>query len=380
MKDLQKLHEELDKALTEDRIADAELLMAQIEAMETGKTVTVAQAPKEAKVTEVNAGQLGLEAVVEPTKTSGITKEQLGVSAFEPVLAQLTLEQIKAMLIEVADADDLLVLLPEGTPVDAANRIHVTERGDVYRAARGMGLYAAGAVEDGYILSNSGRTYEIRDGVCIRLDTQLQLNSDSSTTALIKESPCLGHLEYKNVGVGAETKFVATGGEHMRCAHQWAAMFAAGYFVTVSKSSYYDIVLAEIASRVGDKEARAAADALKAGWAEKRQDKFEVRKAHAQVIAAARNDGRVLANGRMAPFTDIVDAALPDGSKVGDAVKALKGNTFVLKFRLNIGGKLQDMFSRKVSTLQDLADAIAPTAAIARNQGQSLEVLEVIAK
>jgi len=196
---------DLEAALELDDAKLAKECRVQIETLQ-GKISALASTPSDQL--EVTAEDLGLKPAVETSAVEGdnsnmsqvltITKESLGVTGFDQVLAQLSLETIDKMIHKVQGTNaagqplDLVALvLPGWTQVDPAKRIHVgDERGDVKRAARGAALAAAGAIQEGGdILSNSGRIYTIRDGRCFRLEQQPQVNFDQSETMLVKEVP-----------------------------------------------------------------------------------------------------------------------------------------------------------------------------------------------
>lgn len=313
------------------------------------------------------------------TNVNSITKEALGIgSEFTSSLNALSIDTIKTYMVEVEDTDDLLALiLPGVSKINADTRIHLELRGEVKRAARGLGLAASGGVVDGIITSPNGNVHQVEDGVCVGMTSSLQPDSFSAQMAVIKRStPCLGHLDYRNVGSSDDPKWEKTGREFTRCQHQWALMFSAGYFVTVSKKTYREVALTEIASRVGDDTARDVAKAQIQEWRDKRQTNFENRKAVAQGIQHAKNVMNLSSEQRLPNVPEVLTLALPDGQSIRDKVLGLGGARFVVSFELPLNGQ-PVVQTIRASSLDELTSRVAPIYAAAKLQGASLKPLSV---
>jgi hypothetical protein len=308
------------------------------------------------------------------------TDEALGLGGFSPVLAQLSSEQIAKLQIQVPNKDDLSAMyLPGTTVVDAGHRIHLSRRPDVKRAARGLALAAAGGVDldSQVILSNSGRTYTIEDGECVELTKTEQPDFAGNVAILEQKVACKGHLEYASDGSGP------TGGQLMRCLHQWALMFQLGYYVTASTKIFFvdqPVVTTEIGNRVGDEAARAAAKAQIDTWVANSKTRQEQRVAFAQAKAHAVNTGQVTEAGRLPARREIAQYTLPDGSTVAQAVTDLQGRYFTLTVELPINSKMSQVTTRVVRNIAELADAIAPTFAVAAREKADFSVVSVNAR
>ena len=394
MSKIQALQRELEKAnaefenAVENDLPTAGATLDRVTELE-GLIAAELSTPASGAAPQISAAAIGLEPVVRPTEalTMGssnasltISKGQLGIGPFEPTLAQLSAAQINALLVPVADTDDLFALVVPGTSViSAENRLHLTQRGDLKRAARGLAIAAAGGVDlDAQLIrSNSGREYTIEAGVCLEIQTQSQPDFSGNVATLEKRVPCKGHLAYNKVG----DSFVPTGEEHLRCAHQWALMFALGYFVTASKGTFLEVARTEIGSRVGDAAARAEAKAVIDGWVENRETRTEVRTVFAKAIAHEKNLGNAGPDGLLAARAEIAEFVLPSGKTVAQAVIDLKGRMFALKVQLPMGGDgTMEVTTRTVKTMSDLASAVAPHFAVARQNAGTLKVLELIAR
>ncbi len=374
-KTLEQLDAELVEATEADDLERASAILKQIE------DATPADAPV------VSAEAIGLESTVakEATQTMDapesitITKASLGVGGFTPVLAGLSSDEISALMIPVSDAEDLMALIIPGTSVlDADHRIHLAERGDVKRAARGLAIAAAGGVDmdSQVILSNSGRAYTIEDGICYELKRVEQPDFAGNIAILEQKVACKGHLEYKKADKG----FELTGRQHLRCLHQWALMFQLGYFVTASIKVYDVIVRTEIAGRVGDEQARATAKTQVEEWVQNSDNRREVRTEFAQAITAQKNELGLADNSHLPPKTEIGGYALPDGKTVSQAVVDLRGRQFALKVELPMNGKTIEIVTRTVKNLTELASVVAPHFAVARQNSGELVAVELIAR
>ncbi len=318
-----------------------------------------------------------MEAPATMTDSITLTKAALGIGeAFDPQLTQLTPEQIAQLVVEVSDADDLMAMILPGTSViDADNRTHLTQRGDVKRAARGLALAAAGGVdfESKLITSNSGSKHTIENDECVEITVTSQPNFQGGQAVLRSKKPCQGHLEYRKVG----TSFEKTGGEHMRCLHQWALVFATGGYVTASAKIFGAVAITEIGQRVGDETARANADAVIGTWVEKADARREEREIYAKAINHEKNEGRTTAEGRLNPRPEISQFLLPSGETVAQAVSALKGQYFTLTIELPLNNKMAKRTTRVVRNLSELADAVATNFAVASQYGGEVKALSV---
>ena len=354
MSDKSQLESELENAVESDDNAAAKLALGQIEDLESD-----------------SPARQGLT----------LTKQELGIGAFTPVLASLSVEEINALQVVVEDADDLAAMLIPGTSVlDADHRIHLTSRGDVKRAARGLAIAAAGGVhlESQVIQSNSGSSYTIDGGICFELQQTEQPDFSGTVTILEKRVPCKGHLAYNKVDGG----WKETGESHLRCLHQWALMFALGYFVTASKGTFFEklIVTTEIASRVGDENARTQATAQIENWVSASDQRRAIRTGFAQAITAEKNELGLADNSYLPSKTEIGGYTLPTGETVAEGVNNLKGRQFILKVRVPMNGVELDLTTRVVKNITELASAVAPHFAVARANDGKLLALELIAR
>ncbi len=309
------------------------------------------------------------------------TDEALGLGGFDPVLAQLSLEQIAALQIQVPNKDDLSAMYLPGTSViDSGHRLHLTNRGDVKRAARGLAIAAAGGVDldSKVIMSNSGRQYTIENGECMELTKTEQPDFEGNVAVLVQKIACKGHLEYASNGSGL------TGGSHVRCLHQWALMFKFGYYVTASTKGFFSpekpIIQTEIANRVGDESARAVAQAQITQWTQNSSDRRDVRTGFAQAINAEKNELGLAEGSYLPPKTEIGAYDLPTGETVSEAITSLKGRQFALTVRLPMNDKTIDITTRTVKNLTELASVVAPHFAVARQNNGALLALELIAR
>lgn len=327
-----------------------------------------------------NAAAAELLTQVEDAPSDGaalFTDEALGLGGFDPVLSQLSSGEIDALQIQVPNKDDLSAMyLPGKSVIDAAHRIHLNRRPDVKRAARGLAIAAAGGVDldSKVILSNSGRTYTIKDGECVELTQTEQPDMSGNVSILKQEVPCKGHLEYASNGSGP------TGGQLMRCLHQWALMFEFGFYVTASTKTFFvdqPIVTTEIGNRVGDEAARATAQAQIDTWVTNSKDRQSTRVAFAQAKAHEVNQGNVTEAGRLPARREIAQYTLPDGATVAQAVTDLGGQFFTLTVELPINSKMSQVTTRVVRNIAELADAIAPTFAVAAREKADFSVVSV---
>jgi hypothetical protein len=266
--------------------------------------------------------------------------------------------------------------LPGKSVIDAEHRIHLSKRPDVKRAARGLAIAAAGGVDldSKVILSNSGRTYTIKDGECVELTQTEQPDMSGNVSILKQEVACKGHLEYASDGSGP------TGGQLMRCLHQWALMFELGYYVTASTKTFFvdqPVVATEIGNRVGDEAARAEAQAQIDVWVANSKNRQDRRVAFAQAKSHAVNTGQVTESGRLPARREIAQYSLPNGSSVAQAVTDLGGKYFTVTVELPINGKMAQVTTRVVRNIAELADAIAPSFAVASREEAELSVVSV---
>lgn len=340
---------------------------------------------------DMDGAQDALDAIEDldqaPSNESGaaaFTDEALGLGGFSAILTQLSSEQIAALQVQVPNKDDLSAMyLPGTTIIDAAHRIHVSKRGDVKRAARGLALAAAGGVDlDAQtIMSNTGSTYTIEDGICYELQRVEQPDFTGSVAILEKKVPCKGHLAYvKNPSGG----FAETGEQHLRCLHQWALMFALGYYVTASTKGFFTedkpIVPVEIAQRVGDEPARAFAKTIIDGWVQNSGDRREVRTGFAQAINAEKQTAGLAEGSHLPARSEIGGYPLPDGMTVSQAVTNLRGRQFALIVELPMNEKTIRVTTRTVKNLTELASVVAPHFAVAKQNAGELVALELVAR
>lgn len=335
---------------------------------------------KEAEMSQISAQDLGMTPEEStPTSVSGITKEALGIGGeFTSVLSAMSLTDIKSNLIDVEDTEDLMVLtIPGVSIIDPQHRIHIEERGEVRRAARGAGLRLVGGVQNGEILSPNGNIHYVEDGVCFGKVKSLQPDSFTGQMANIERtSACLGHLDYRNTGTQEKPKWVATGREFTRCQHQWALMFNAGYFISFSKKYYEDVVWVEIAQRVGDEAAREAAQAQIKIWRENRQANFEVRKAFAQATSHAKNVMGLPEDALLPDVPEVLEYKLPDGRTLREGILDLKGAAFVVEYDVPVNGVVttQRVHAKNVA---EIRSKMAPAFALAKTQGGAMTIQSV---
>jgi len=340
---------------------------------------------------DMKGAQAALDAVEEqaqaPASASGaaaFTDEALGIGGFSSVLTQLSLEQIAELQVQVPNKDDLSAMYLPGTSViDAEHRIHLTKRGDVKRAARGLALAAAGGVDmdSQVITSNSGSKYTIENGECFELQRTEQPDFSGNVTILEKKVPCKAHLVYvKNPGGG----FTATGEEHLRGLHQWALMFMLGTYVTASTKGFFaedkPIVAVEIAQRVGDDAARAFAKTIIDGWVQNSGDRREVRTGFSQAMSAERAQAGLPDNSYLPPRNEIGGYTLPDGKTISQAVMDLRGRQFALTVQLPMNDKTIEITTRTVKNLTELASVVAPHFAVAKQNSGELVPVELLAR
>lgn len=390
-----KLENELELLVEKDQQPEHQLtLIKQLDELDLEIQAGIA-APesKESTVTEkpvITAETLGIEpTVVAPatqekennvTDSALVTKEML-FGARENHLPQLSLDTLSAALIKVPDeiSDNMMLIgVPGVMKVSPETRIHIQERGEVRRAARGLALALAGGVKDGKITSNDGSIHIVREGVCVEIQSFKQFDSFNGKMALIeRERECKGHLGYRKQG----DSFVPTGEEFTRCLHQWAIMFSLGYVVSFGlkqangqPTNYPDVALVEMAQRVGDADAREYAKAQVDEWSGNAAARFEKRKVYSQAMQAERNE-KNLADGSYLPDRpEILGYKLPDGRTIQDAIGDLRGSFGVLDFTLPINGEMARA-SVGFRTPNELASRIAPHLATAKYQGGELKAV-----
>ncbi len=370
MPDKAKLESEFVKAVESDDNDAAKLVLSQIEGVQTKDTQSKGD-------------------------TVVISKSMLGIGEFVSALPALSVDEIDALLIDEVEDDrdpatltpeqlaakeDLAVMLIPGVSIlDAEHRIHLTQRGDVKRAARGLAIAAVGGVdlEARVIKSSSGTVHTIEDGTCYALLETSQANFDGSVTKITNREECKGHLKYDKTEKG----WKLAGGSHLQCLHQHSLMFQLGFFVTASKATFFDtgVVMSEIAQRVGDKDARAVSAELIAGWVNNSNERRVVRTSFAQAITARKNELGLPDNSFLPPSTEIGGLVLPTGETVTQAVINLKGRQFALMVRLPMDGSTVDVTTRTVKNMRELSSAVAPHFAVARQvEGGELLAVEVL--
>jgi len=231
----ERLYDQLEKYELSGETASAQKVIARINAVEAAMaktdeggsapveqpiaaTVKVAQTKENDMATKtadvVTLESIGVEA------DSIVTKAQIGVEKFaRPFAGQLmTLDAEKGLLsfngIPVAfpvEDSDILLLQGPASKLVKANRVHLEQREDVKRAARGLALFLGGAIQaDGSVLNGAGASYQVIDGQCFKITEFLQTNYDGSKTTVRQPEACKGLLDPK------------TGDATMRCKHQWA--------------------------------------------------------------------------------------------------------------------------------------------------------------
>jgi hypothetical protein len=356
--------------------AEIASVIATLDSMSDAPDVEV----KEAVMSQISAEDLGMTPEEStPTSVSGITKEALGIGGeFTSVLSALSLDTIKAHLMDVEDTEDLMVLtIPGVSIIDPQHRIHVEERGEVRRASRGAGLRMVNGVQKGEIISPNGNKHYVEDGVCFGKVSSLQPDSFTGQMANIERtSACLGHLDYRNTGTQEKPKWQATGREFTRCQHQWALMFNSGYFISFSKKFYEDVVWVEIAQRVGDEAAREAAQAQIQIWRDNRQTNFETRKAFAQATSHAKNVMGIAEDALLPDVPEVLEYKLPDGRTLREGILDLKGASFVVEYDVPVNGAVttQRVFAKNVA---EIRSKMAPAFALAKVQGGAMTIQSV---
>lgn len=309
-----------------------------------------------------------------------LTKEALGIGGeFTSVLKALDLETIKSYIVDAPDYDNLEGLaFPGVSKLEPEYRIHCEQTGEVARAARGFSLFATGGVsDDGMVTSPDGKLHFVEDGVCYEKSITKQPDSFSTGFATIERIvPCKGHKAYKNVGTQDEPKFKLTGGEYTRCLHQWALMFAAGYYITFSIKAHHDRVIFEIANRVGNEQAREVAKAQQDDWAETRQVNFEERKAYAQSGTHVRNSMGLPADARLPDVPEVLEYRLPDGRTMREAILDLKGSIFVVEFTVPVNGEVSTQ-EVKATSINEIRSRMAPAYALAKTFGGQIKISAV---
>jgi hypothetical protein len=336
------------------------------------------QSPKEAtNMSEINAANLGITEENAQAPVGEITKESLGIGGeFSSALNALDIATIKSYIADVQGTEDLSVLyMPGVTVLDPEHRFHVELRGDVRRAARGFAVFAAGGVsDDGVITSPNGNVHFVEGGVCFEKKETQQLDSLSGGISTIERTvPCKGHLEYRNTGTADKPIWKATGVELDRCLHQWALMFANGYYVSFSRNSYKDVVLTAIAERVGDEKAREVADAQITEWVENNQQRFETRKAFAQAINHTKDVMGLGEDEQLPPVADVLGYKFPDGRTLEEAILDLKGAIFFVTYTIPVNG--EEVTQRiKAANTAEAKRRFAPAYALARTQGTQIKL------
>ena len=313
-----------------------------------------------------------------------LTSMSLGLGAeFVPQLKELTLEQIKTLVREDSDSKDRVALILPGTSVMEKDPIHVSTRGNIVRAARGLAIAAAGGVDfkTKLITSMSGSTHTIEDGKCIEVTTTSQPSFGPENAKIRSTKPCQGHLEYevKYDGKGNKT-FAKTGNEHTRCYHSWALVFALGGWVTTSKEKHGLKAIVEVCQRVGDESARDSAQVVVDQWVENADERRTEREIYAKAINHERNEGNVTPEGRLNPRPEISQFVLPSGETVAQAVSALQGQYFTLTIELPLNNVMAKRTTPVVKNLLELADAVATNFAVASQYGGEVKALSVNAR
>lgn len=363
------------------RIVAVEAAMSKIDAQHVAQsdaveqpiaaTVTAVQTKENHMATKVSdvvtLESIGVDAAV---AGSPVTMEQIGVAKFvRPFAGQAMLLTEKGELsfngypvaFPVEDSDILLLQAPT-SKLTKEYRIHLEQREDVKRAARGLALYLGGAVQaDGSISNGAGGTYQVVDGQCFKLTEFRQTNFDGSKTIVRQPEACKGLLD-KN------------GNATMRCKHQWALEFAAGAFVTCSRKFFALVIQAEMANIIGDEEAAEFAKKTFETWKENGEVRQAARVAIAQAINDARNTGNVDERGLIPAATGVFDLAL-DGKTLKDLIVETQGRMFSVQFAVEVpmgnGTHVAPMKTRMCKNAADFASAAAPIVMAAKRAGKA---------
>lgn len=321
-------------------------------------------------MSQITLESIGIEA------GSPVTKAQIGVEKFvRPFAGQAMRLSDKGELFfndypvafPVEDSDILLLQAPT-SKLSKEYRVHLEQREDVKRAARGLALFLGGAVQaDGSISNGAGATYKVVDGQCFKQVQFLQTNYDGTKTKVFAPEACKGLID-KN---GAST---------MRCKHQWALEFAAGTFVTVSRKFFFDVVWAEMATIIGDEGAAELAKAKFAEWRENGETRQLARATIAQAINNERNLGHVDEKGLIPAATSVLDMVL-DGRTVRQHIVDTKGRFFSATVEIPAEGKdgmrLLSVKTRACRNADDFASAVAPMVAAAARYEHPLVIKSI---
>lgn len=324
-------------------------------------------------MTAITLESIGVEA------GSPVTKAQIGVAKFVRPFAGQTMRLTDKgelffndypVAFPVEDSDILLLQAPT-SKLTKEFRVHLEQREDVKRAARGLALFLGGAVQtDGTISNGAGATYKVEDGQCFKRVEFLQTNYDGTKTKILAPEACKGLIDPKS------------GNATLRCKHQWALEFASGTFVTVSRKFFFDVVTAEMASIIGDEEAAEWAKAKFAEWRENGETRQLARVTIAQAINDARNVGNVDADGLIPAATGVLDLIL-DGKTVRQHIIDTRGRMFYATVEMPAEGsdglRLLTVKTRTCRNAADFASAVAPMAAAATRLQHPLVVKSIVA-
>lgn len=391
-----RLYEQLEKLELSGNTAAAQKVMQQIAAVETAMSkldsaeatqpveqqipaATVPVIDEQTKENEM-AAAITLESIgVE--KDAPVTKAQIGVAEFvRPFAGQVMVRNDKGELyfngypvaFPVEDSDILLLQAPT-SKLSKEFRVHLEQREDVKRAARGLALFLGGAIQaDGTVLNGAGASYQVIDGQCFKMTEFTQTNYDGSKTKVRQPETCKGLIDSK------------TGVATMRCKHQWALEFASGTFVTCSRKFFELVVAAEMANIIGDEAAQEFAKQTFETWREKGETRQAARVAVAQAINDQRNRGAVDPNTGLLPAYTTVGDLVVDGKTVRDLVLEAKGRMFRLSVTVPVkelhGEEIKPtvMTTRACRNLQELASVVAPLAAAAKMNGGDIAATKFI--
>jgi hypothetical protein len=364
------------------RIQAVETTMSNLDIEESTASAPVAQAQpvtvsainetKENDMATKVADVVTLESI--GVEQAVVTKAQIGVEAFKRPFAGQAMKLTEKGEILFAgqpvafpvEDSDIFLLQGPASKLTKANRVHLEQREDVKRAARGLALLLGGAVQaDGSVSNGAGSVYQVIDGQCFKIAEFSQVNYDGSKTTIRQPEACKGLVDPK------------TGNATMRCKHQWALEFAAGAFVTCSRKYFHDVIAAEMGSIIGDDEANDWAKAKFAEWREKGEVRQLGRVAVAQAINDARNTGNVDANGLIPAALSVLD--LKFGSQtLRELIVASGGKLVSARFDVQVpvgdSYRTVPMRTRAARNIDDFASAAAPIVAAAKRGGKDLVV------
>lgn len=359
-----------EKPTAERLRKSVERMAAPVEQLPLVATVPVIENSKETKMAEkVTLESIGVDAAV---AGSPVTKAQIGVAKFvRPFAGQAMLLTEKGELsfngypvaFPVEDSDILLLQAPT-SKLTKEFRVHLEQREDVKRAARGLALFLGGAVQtDGSVSNGAGGRYQVIDGQCYKISEFKQTNGDGTKTTVRQPEACKGLVDPK------------TNLPTMRCKHQWALEFASGTFVTCSRKFFALVIQAEMASVIGDDAAAEFAKKTFETWKENGETRQLGRIAVAQAINDARNTGNVDANGLIHSAPAVLELAI-GGKTLKDLIVGTSGKMFSVGFDVAVpvgeGFKVVPMRTRMCRNVEDFTSAVAPIYAAAKRGGKEL--------